>query len=370
LYGTVMARVTSPVVAATLLVVLFVACSGDDPADAPAPLTGDASAPDASSAGGNGGSPQPGSMDAQSPTRMDAAAGNAGLNPEADASPDDRSDSSLDASPLTDSATPSDATGVRDGGVPTDATLLIDAAHFDAADADGATTCTDADIPLPNQGVVEAAGIGGCPAGMALVDTFCIDRYEAALIRATDAGESSWSPFFNPGSNPLRAVSAADTVPQAYISQTQASSACIQAGKRLCTNTEWLRACRGPSTYSYPYGTSRQPGTCNDARAVNPLVEYFGTSDAAIYSHVDHPCLNQLNDTVEPAGALAGCISAEGIYDLMGNLNEWTSDPNGTLRGGSYVDTSLNGDACLNAITAHDTSHYDYTTGFRCCADP
>jgi hypothetical protein len=54
----------------------------------------------------------------------------------------------------------------------------------------------------------------------------------------------------------------------------------------------------------------------------------------------------------------------------VGNLHEWTADPAGTFRGGFYVDTKLNGPGCLYATTAHDSSHWDYSTGFRCCADP
>ena len=69
-------------------------------------------------------------------------------------------------------------------------------------------------------------------------------------------------------------------------------------------------------------------------------------------------------------GARAGCASADGIMDLMGNLHEWTADPAGTFRGGFFVDTRINGDGCLYATTAHDVNHWDYSTGFRCCADP
>ena len=53
--------------------------------------------------------------------------------------------------------------------------------------------------------------------------------------------------------------------------------------------------------------------------------------------------------------------------DMMGNLQEWTSAPAGTLRGGYYGDTTLNGNGCLYATTAHDTTYWDYSTGFRCC---
>ena len=58
------------------------------------------------------------------------------------------------------------------------------------------------------------------------------------------------------------------------------------------------------------------------------------------------------------------------VYDQHGNLHEWVDDPDGTFRGGFYVDTSLNGPGCLYATTAHDVAHWDYSTGFRCCGDP
>ena len=34
------------------------------------------------------------------------------------------------------------------------------------------------------------------------------------------------------------------------------------------------------------------------------------------------------------------------------------------------ADTEKNGPGCLYATTAHNTQHWDYSTGFRCCADP
>ena len=65
-----------------------------------------------------------------------------------------------------------------------------------------------------------------------------------------------------------------------------------------------------------------------------------------------------------------GRTSADGLFDLMGNLHEWTADPAGTFRGGFYVDTVINGNGCLYRTTAHDVAHWDYSTGFRCCATP
>src|SRR5262249_26042010 len=147
----------------------------------------------------------------------------------------------------------------------------------------------------------------------------------------------------------------------------QASAACAAAGKRLCTDAEWLRACRGPAGTTYPYGDTRMPDVCNDARAVHPAVEYFGSSEPSVYSMVAHPCLDPLPGSLARTGATTGCVTAEGAFDMMGNLHEWTSDPAGTFRGGNYVDTVLNGNGCLYTTTAHDISYWDYSTGFRCC---
>ena len=230
----------------------------------------------------------------------------------------------------------------------------------------GAITCDPDAHVLPNGGLSEAPGEGGCPGGMILVEAFCIDRFEASLVGLDDL---PWSPYFNPGDTPVRAVSIEGAVPQGYISGVEATAACANAGKRLCTDAEWLRACQGPNGTTYPYGDLDEPGVCNDARAEHPAIEYFGTTDDWIWSELDNACLDQLPDSLDRAGASPGCVTAEGAFDMMGNLHEWTADPEGTFRGGYYVDTVLNGPGCLYATTAHTTSHWDYSTGFRCCAD-
>ena len=230
-------------------------------------------------------------------------------------------------------------------------------------------SCPDGAAPVAGNSTVEEAGDPGCPAGMALVATFCIDRFEASLALLPGDGGGPWSPYLNPGATAVRALSVRGATPQGYIDGVRAAAACANSGKRLCTDAEWLRACRGPSAWTYPWGDSPEPGRCNGARAVHPLVEYYGTTDPWIWDHLDQPCLNQLPAGLERTGQRAGCVSAEGPFDMMGNLHEWTADPNGTFRGGFYVDTVINGPGCLYATTAHATSHWDYSTGFRCCAD-
>ncbi|MFK7990664.1 MAG: SUMF1/EgtB/PvdO family nonheme iron enzyme, partial [Sandaracinaceae bacterium] len=234
----------------------------------------------------------------------------------------------------------------------------------------GAGTCDPSDMPTPNAGLTEEAGDTGCPVGMVNLGAFCIDRFEASLVLVDGAGTpiGSWSPFHNPGTNRVAAVSLRNAVPQGYINGRQAADACETAGKRLCSNNEWLSACQGAAGRTYPYGNTRRPGVCNDARATHPAVERFGTSADWIWSELDDACINQIPDSVALTGAHPECTTPEGVLDLMGNLHEWTSDTSGTFRGGFYADTRINGEGCLYRTTAHSTGHHDYSTGFRCCA--
>jgi hypothetical protein len=231
-------------------------------------------------------------------------------------------------------------------------------------------TCDDVLPPYVNGVPVEAAGDAGCPDGMAHIDDFCVDRYEAMLAEVLpDDTLAPWSPYANPGSADILALSVAGVVPQGFITQIQATQACARAGKRLCSDAEWLRACQGASGTTYPYGDAREPGVCNDARACHPVIQYFETDASWVWSELAHPCISQLPEGLAPTGGQVGCVSEEGVFDLMGNLHEWTANPAGTFRGGFYVDTAINGDGCLYATTAHDVAHWDYSTGFRCCAD-
>lgn len=225
--------------------------------------------------------------------------------------------------------------------------------------------------PYVNGTPYEEPGAPGCLPGMARIDGFCIDRYEAMLAEVLpNQTLVAWSPYANPGNVEVMALSVAGVVPQGFITQVQAADACAVAGKRLCDDTEWQRACAGSAATTYPYGNTRQPGVCNDARDCHPVIQTFESDEAWVWSQLDDPCIPQLPEGLAPTGTYANCESGEGVFDMMGNLHEWTSDPAGTFRGGFYVDTAINGNGCNYATTAHNIYHWDYSTGFRCCADP
>lgn len=207
---------------------------------------------------------------------------------------------------------------------------------------------------------------------MALVDTFCVDRWEASLVELAGRGrERAFPPNEMVKGRRVRAVSRAGMFPQAYISRNEAEAACKASRKRLCTETEWVRACKGRRASLFPYGDARKPGYCNDA-GVSPLGFYYPNAGASTWGFdaMNDPRLNRHPGTLARAGAFRRCANAYGLFDMVGNVHEWVDDPGGTFRGGYYLDTHQNGDGCDYRTVAHDASYHDYSTGFRCCANP
>jgi len=199
----------------------------------------------------------------------------------------------------------------------------------------------------------------------------CVDAYEASTIEVRDDGSSApHSPFLPVKGLRVRAVSLPHVIPQAYISRNEAMSACVEAGKRLCTDDEWITACKGPQATQYPYGNQRQGDACVDTRRVSPLDRIFHGRGRYAYKPMNDPRLNQVEGTLAPTGEFASCTNGYQVYDMVGNVHEWTADPAGTFRGGYYLDTRINGEGCDYRTIAHEPTYHDYSTGFRCCADP
>ena len=249
---------------------------------------------------------------------------------------------------------------------------LGDASTDGAADRPEAAGDRPGDRPRPDAPALDAAD-GGCPPEMALVQgRVCVDRWEAHLeARDLDGGVSAWSPYVNPGTRWVRAASTRDAVPQGYITGAQSRDACRNAGKRLCALPDWLAACRGPTSQVYPYGNTYVPRRCNEGRTPHPVVQFYGTSVGVFtFERMNDPGINQQPGTLAPAGSFTGCVSPDGLADMVGNLHEWIDDPAGTFKGGFYADAEINGRGCLYTTTAHGFDYRDYSTGFRCCADP
>ncbi len=82
---------------------------------------------------------------------------------------------------------------------------------------------------------------------MARIGRFCIDRFEAQLVEVGDAGSVTVHPYFERPVAGVRylARSEAGVFPQAYVSRVESQAACTAAGKRLCSFSEWRRACQG-----------------------------------------------------------------------------------------------------------------------------
>jgi hypothetical protein len=139
-----------------------------------------------------------------------------------------------------------------------------------------------------------------CPAEMVRVRNYCVDRFEMSTLDHRSA--RALSPFYPPHPKLLesalaawsverrrvgmpeartlplpllpeiqyqerdyqpRAVSRPGVVPQGYLSQWLAKLACENAGKRLCTEEEWVTACRGsPMASASKTGAATSTGTC------------------------------------------------------------------------------------------------------------
>lgn len=168
---------------------------------------------------------------------------------------------------------------------------------------------------------------------------FCIDRFEYPN-RA--------------GANPV-----------VMVDWYEANTLCAGEGKRLCTEDEWTFACEGEEATPYPNGYARDAAACVIDRPWRPWTR-FGRRTA--------PATLHLLDTLwqgEPSGSRPACRSAAGVYDLTGNIDEWTrSSRPGTrpsvLKGGYWGPVRAR---CRPATRAHNESHRFYQQGLRCCGD-
>lgn len=180
---------------------------------------------------------------------------------------------------------------------------------------------------------------------------------------------------YEPRVTPIRACmdtyewpNQAGTPPVVMKSFVEAETACAAAGKRLCTEFEWELACEGPETLPWPYGWRAQPDVCNSDKPYRPVSEAkLASRDVAVREAEARRAWQG-----EPSGARPACVSAFGVHDLTGNVEEWvqTSRPEWPYRSalkGGYWSKPWAG--CRGTNESHGPQFRFYEVGFRCCRD-
>lgn len=243
---------------------------------------------------------------------------------------------------------------VRRAPVPEDSPVEPDTDHTDVSDTEETGTVDTA----------AKAPTGPCASDAELVIDVCMDRFEAP--------------------NRLGAV------PLVMYTFDESEAWCEARDKRLCTDSEWLAACEGPNGWSWPYGDSREPGRCNDDK----VWKVYSATDLNAWpwgaASTDINDLQDLFDKVSltapqsaahvadlyqgtAAGETPDCGGHYGVYDLTGNVEEWTRRADGgqpsfhgNLKGRYWAEART----CQSGVTTHGDPFRFYEIGFRCCTEP
>ena len=224
----------------------------------------------------------------------------------------------------------------------------------------------------------------------------CIHRWEVQLFYSDGTLHDPYRVPPPPDQMVEIVVQAAPGVmPQGYLGREQAEIACRNTlhGEfrfRLCTTREWEAACRGPDD-EFPTDQATLVDRCNTGKFPDHehLVYRLFPEPKWTYQELTDPRLNREPDGLAPTGAYARCTNAFGVYDMVGNLQEWTADlPQrdgvvmSVIKGDHYMGQGRNYVGCAATNRAHfylrpeDPAYAiykdwkDYSTGVRCCADP
>lgn len=182
-----------------------------------------------------------------------------------------------------------------------------------------------------------AAGFAGLPVHTVNLPEYEIDRYETTVGRyaecvaaggcETPSFDSRYCNWGKPGK---------DEHPMNCLDWDTARAFCAWDGGRLCSEAEWERAARGVDGRKWPWGD--EVATC--ARAVmmeDESGEYGCGADSTL-----------------PVGSRPEGASAEGVFDLAGNVWEWVED---TYVGGG-LDEEYQG-APTDGSAWHDDAYSD-----------
>jgi len=144
--------------------------------------------------------------------------------------------------------------------------------------------------------------------------------------------------------NQLKGSSNAPNMPTHKVTWQQATDSCAERGKRLCTEEEWEKSCKGPENEIYGY----LPGNEYDLQKCGDGV-----------------------DEIHHLGQMEECVSGYGVADMSGNLREWTDSKPGAKEGrrlvkGGLRSNNVRGSRCAYANDERE-NYADHTLGFRCC---
>jgi formylglycine-generating enzyme required for sulfatase activity len=134
--------------------------------------------------------------------------------------------------------------------------------------------------------------------------------------------------------------------PMVNVAWADARKLCEAKGRRLCSEPEWEKACKGPGNWRFPYGNAYDALACN--------TESEGGEDGRVVG----------------AGTFPKCRSWYGVADLGGSLLEWTSSSYGgttnrAQKGGSFKRPDrMSRCAARKGGAPIDKSD---EVGFRCC---
>jgi formylglycine-generating enzyme len=155
--------------------------------------------------------------------------------------------------------------------------------------------------------------------------------------------------------------------PVILVSWYEASELCAEEGKRLCNEAEWTFACEGEEASPYPYGYVRDPDACvvdQPWRAFNETAMRPRNGSAARVE------MDRLWQGVA-SGSQPRCRSPFGVYDMTGNIDEWTrsirdGERPSIFKGGYWGPVRTR---CRPSTRSHDENHTFYQEGLRCCSD-